>query len=485
MFKNLYRTALCITGLSFSLALAGQNEMDVLRYSRTQFGGTARFMGMAGSFGAVGADISMMSANPGGLGMFRKNELVFSPSFQNVRVNSMYNGSENEDVRFNFKVDNFGFVFNSPAENKTQDGWQSFTFGLAYNRINTFQSNQWMGGNDTTSMMDHWKRTASGSGPYQLNSFYELLAWNTWLLNHVPGDTTQYVDTIPAGDLLYQEKFLETRGGMSEWTFGVGANYGNKLYIGATVGIANVRYEQSGQYSEEEVIDSTSTFDYLLFDESIEVEGRGFNFKAGFIYRPIDLLRIGFSVQTPTNYKLTEVYQTSMTSVLGGVVRKDFSPEGTFNYSVRTPLRMTGSVAFIFGKIGLINVDYEMLDYSSARLKAQDYGYLEENKAVREKYKNTGNLRIGGELRLLPFYVRGGFAYYGSPYVDEVNNDASRRYITTGAGYRNAEESFFVDFAIVTMNSKENYFFYDQSLVNPVLNKWNMANVVVTVGFKY
>ncbi|MCK4360276.1 MAG: hypothetical protein KAV70_00910, partial [Bacteroidales bacterium] len=46
-----------------------QNSVDALRYSKITFGGTARYMGMCGAFGALGADFSVLSTNPAGIGL--------------------------------------------------------------------------------------------------------------------------------------------------------------------------------------------------------------------------------------------------------------------------------------------------------------------------------------------------------------------------------------------------------------------------------
>ena len=49
---------------------------DLLELSQTQFNfGTARSMAMAGAFTSLGADLSSMSINPAGLGMYRHSDL--------------------------------------------------------------------------------------------------------------------------------------------------------------------------------------------------------------------------------------------------------------------------------------------------------------------------------------------------------------------------------------------------------------------------
>ncbi|HSH66758.1 MAG TPA: hypothetical protein VLB84_13425, partial [Bacteroidia bacterium] len=59
-------------GLLCTLHSYSQNDIDAMRYSQLTFGGTARFNSMAGSMGALGGDISTLSFNPAGIGIFRK-----------------------------------------------------------------------------------------------------------------------------------------------------------------------------------------------------------------------------------------------------------------------------------------------------------------------------------------------------------------------------------------------------------------------------
>jgi hypothetical protein len=440
---------------------------------------------MAGAFGAVGPDMSVLSINPAGLGWYTKNEMTFTPSFYNNTINSEYNGTMSSDSRFNIRFDNFGFVFASKTENTSETGWQAVGMGITYNRYASFQSNYTMTGDATTSLMDSWKRTASGTSPSNLDAFNEGLAWNTYLLENINGDSTQYRDTVPDGDLLHQNKTVSMRGGMGEWIFGIGGNYSNKFYIGGSVGIPQVKYEELDTYTEKEAVDSTSDFDYLEFNQSLYTKGRGFNFKFGIIYRPIDMVRVGFAFHSPTFLRLADTYGASMGSVLGGVARTDEAPTGNFNYSIRTPLRMIGSVALIFGKMGLLSADFEVVDYSEAHLSAATYQFTTANTAIQSKYKSATNVRIGGELRLLPVIFRGGFALYGSPYAQGVDNSATRLYITGGVGYRDPDDQFFVDLGVVTTSEKSNYYFYDQALVNPVHNVSKVVNVVFTCGFRY
>ncbi|HEU4717581.1 MAG TPA: outer membrane protein transport protein [Bacteroidia bacterium] len=474
-----------LAGLACSCALFGQNETDALRYSQTGFGGTARFSGMAGAFGAVGADVSSFNINPAGLGLYHKSELVFTPSFFSQNVNSTYNGTQSLDSRYNFRFDNFGVVFAGKTSNESETGWQNASMGITYNRTTTFEANLNMKGVSSTSMLDSWARSAHGTGPSQLDPFNEGLAWNAWLLNTVPGDTTKYTDVIPDNDPLNQDKAINMRGGMGEWLFDVAGNYSNKLYIGGAISVTTLRYEENSDYTEQEVVDSTSHFNYLKFTQLLTTQGKGFAFKAGVIYRPMDMVRVGFSFQSPTILRLSDAWQSSMYSVLTDSIYNVASPEGNFNYTIRTPMRATASAALIFGKSGMVSVDYEIVDYSSAIIKSTQYSFANENAAIKDKYTMANNVRIGGEYRLLPLVLRAGVGYYGSPYKPSINNNAAKLYFTGGVGYRDPDDQFYVDLAAITSHEISNYYFYDQSLVNPVKNAWNSLDVVLSIGFRY
>ena len=100
-----------------------QNATDALRYSRLQIGGTARYMSMGGAFGALGADFTNLSTNPGGLGLYRSSEFVFTPSVHVGASNSTYNGFSGSDSKTNFALGNVGYVFTRPLTGKNSSGF--------------------------------------------------------------------------------------------------------------------------------------------------------------------------------------------------------------------------------------------------------------------------------------------------------------------------------------------------------------------------
>lgn len=75
-----------------TVSLFAQDEWDALRYSRVYYNGTARFTGLAGAFGAVGADPSVLATNPAGIGMYKSFEFTMTPAVFINGASSTYNG---------------------------------------------------------------------------------------------------------------------------------------------------------------------------------------------------------------------------------------------------------------------------------------------------------------------------------------------------------------------------------------------------------
>ncbi|MBK7114289.1 MAG: hypothetical protein IPH60_17850 [Flavobacteriales bacterium] len=80
----------------FALNVSAQNETDALRLSSISPGGTARSIGLANAFGALGADGVSIAINPAGMGLFRTSEISLTPGFDvnNVRSNYWHIGQQ-------------------------------------------------------------------------------------------------------------------------------------------------------------------------------------------------------------------------------------------------------------------------------------------------------------------------------------------------------------------------------------------------------
>ncbi|MBE0640623.1 MAG: outer membrane protein transport protein [Bacteroidales bacterium] len=467
-----------ITGM-----LQAQNEVDALRYSQLNFGGTARFNALAGAFGALGADFSTLSVNPAGIGVYQTSEFSFTPSLYVGNTESSYLGKTGEDLKYNFNLGNAGMVFvmpMGPAANAS--GWKNLQFGLGINRHNNYNSRMLVEGfNAQGSMLDAYVNYANGMAPDELNAFDTRLAFNTWLLDTL-GSETNYFSAVPGGNVT-QRKSVTSDGSLNEFVLSMGANYSDRFYLGASLGFPFIRYYESSVYSERDYDGLVDDFNEFNVYDNLEVHGSGVNFKLGMIFRATDWLRLGAALHTPTFFDMQEEYSTTMNSSFdNGDSYEDSSPEGRFDYTLETPMRAIGSVAIVLGKLGLISADYEFVDYSSARLRSDTYKYFDENDAIRNSYTATGNLRVGTEWKLDNFSLRGGVALHGSPYESSIN-DGERTSYTFGFGLR--EKSYFVDFAYVRSGINEDYYLYDPALSSAVANKHNQNSYMMTLGFRF
>jgi len=479
--KKIFQLAIGVVFLS-NLAVA-QNEVDALRYSQLNFsGGTARSSAMGGAFGALGGDFSTLSINPAGIGVYRRNEFTCTPSFFNQRTTSNYTGNMLDDYKSNLNFSNVGIVLAYYDENAKND-WKGIVFGFGYNRLNNFNNQIVMEGkNNNSSLLDIYLADAKAQGGdvQNFDQFGTKLAWDTYLLDTLPGGSLYHV--LPQhGEI--QSKSVTTSGSTGETVFSLGGNYSDKLYMGATLGMPHIRYNEESTYQEKVDSNGVNGFKSYSLNQNLTTTGVGFNMKFGMIYKPVDWVRIGGAVHSPSYYNMHDSWSSSMTSHFTTQTYDETSPTGTFDYSLTTPMRAIGSLGFVIKKIGLIDADYEFVDYSAARLHSSQYDFLNENTAIRNKYTQANNFRIGTEWRFNPMSIRAGVAYYGTPYKKEVGNDGSRISYSAGFGFRDA--NFFMDFAYVYTMTTENYYFYDPTLTSPSVNDSRSSSVLMTFGFKF
>lgn len=480
----------CGIAIMFNLGsneVKAQNEDDALRYALTKFGGTARSTAMGGAFGALGSDFSSLTINPAGIGLYRKSEFTFSPAMGSSNTAADYFGESNSDGRFQFSISNFGMVVASAKESKGNK-WKGAGFAVGYNRLANFNNRLIIQGNNpSSSLTDVYLSEARGLDPANLPAFGTNLAWNTYLIDTLKGS---YFSAMPSNIDKTQRKTIEKRGGMGETVVSFGGNYDNKLFLGGTLGFQKIRYWEESNYSESPVSDTTVDIKGFTVNNYLNTDGNGINLKFGAIYMPATFVRIGAAVHSPTLFNMQDSYSTGMstsfkdgTTINAGTDANGGADRGNFDYRYISPFRAVGSLAFIIGQYGLISADYEFTDYREARFRAIGYSFIEQNNAIRDKYRATGNLRVGSEIRLNPISIRFGYALYGSPFKDR-SLMSDQQFFTGGIGYR--VDSFFADISYVRNVYNEKYFLYNSSFnPTPSLNKLTSGNVVITFGARF
>lgn len=472
--------SLIMVFLFVSTMLFAQNEVDALRYSENFYGGTARYMSMGGAFGALGGDMSVLSTNPAGIAVFRSSKFSFTPGMYYNEINSKYYGTGLVDNSYNLNISNIGFVKSFNTE-ENQTGWMNMNYAVGYNRINNFNKNIMMEGtNSNSSLLDYYVDAANGGDINSADLFIDAdVIYDTTGTGYVSDYNGSY------GEL--QNKSIRTKGGMGEYFFSFGANYTNKFYFGAILGYQHVLYEENSDYTESDPNNIIHNLVSFTYHNHLLTKGDGFNLKLGVIYKPIYWMRIGAAVHTPTLFDLTDEYSSSVTATIdyieGTDVNKSEQPIKNFNYQLTTPTKAIGSLAFIIKKTAILSVDYEYINYSSARLRADDYTFTNENANISSRYTSTGNLRLGAEYKYGPFSFRGGYALYGSPYVSsEANHNSTYSLYSTGFGINQGNYSFDLSFVHSTQSQK--YYIYGVQSSEVNLDS-NSNKILATLGIRF
>jgi len=472
--------------------LNGQTAVDALRYSQIFYNGTARFQGLGGAFGAVGADFSTVSINPAGIGLFKSSEFTLSPSFWLGHTNSSYNDVTSTDNRANFALGDFGLVFSIKSGKKDDShAIKYINFGIGLNRQNDFNTRVYIAGqNNSSSILTNWTNllnTQPGvvDGNYINNNYpFDIApAYNSGLI-YYDSVHKSYTNDGPNGGV-YQQKWIRSSGSINEFELSLGTNVNDMFYIGITLGIPTIRYYESSDYQETKTDENIPYFRQMNYKQVLETQGTGINLKVGLIYRPASWVRIGIAIHTPTYYAnmrdnwssyVHALYDSSLTE------NTQYSPAGYNNYQMTTPFRAIGSLAFIISKYGLVSADYEYVNYNQARFYASSEDFSDVNQQIKNNYISPVNLRVGTEWKISDFRIRGGFGYSSSPYQSGINT--GERYMASGGfGYRG--KHLFADVSYVWTQMSENYYLYDPALVNAAMIKYYTHSATLTLGVRF
>ena len=203
--------------------------------------GTSRYVGMGGAMGALGADMSVISWNPAGIGLYRKSDaaLTFGGYWNKSKIRE-----ENRGAASLYQV---GFVYNLKTESEV---CPYVNIAINFQRKKNFGSNFYADNPDlkNLSQMDQLAELANSyySYGYDLTDVPNLaghLVYN----GELPFDQTKqkYVNN-------YYGKFNEythhSEGSLRSWDFNLSTNILDRAYLGLTFGVDNVDYESWTNY---------------------------------------------------------------------------------------------------------------------------------------------------------------------------------------------------------------------------------------------
>jgi hypothetical protein len=500
-----------IAGILLAQQTIAQLPEDALRFSWITSGGSARNQAIGGAMGSLGGDITATYVNPAGIGLYRTGEMVISPGFAMLKNKTNFRGTDAQDNKNSFNYGASGFVLGSKRWGK----WSSHAFSIAVNKTADFNSNLTYKGLNTNSSyaekyIEELSRNRASVNEALNNSAYAFgsgLAAYTYLVDTFTlGGVKQWLNLSAFAPGLNQSNIIETRGGMHELAMAYALNMDDKIYVGGSIGVPIISYERNSTYREEDAsTNALNNFKYFEIKEKLKTRGLGINAKLGMIVKPVEYIRIGLALHSPTFMSLTDNYSAEMntdTENYAGFITQKSSAlnggnEGEAKYLLTTPWKAILSASYVFREVenvkrqrAFITADVEYVNYKANSfseaddnvLGANEY-YNSVNATIDQEYKSAFNVRLGGEIKFNTIMARLGFALYGNPYKD-TELKSTRKYISGGLGYRH--KGMFIDLTYVHGMGKDVNFPYRlEDKANTYANIRGIGgNVIMTLGFK-
>lgn len=507
--KRVIISAIALAAMSVSLGAQDMYYAKML--STNNYYGTARSIALGNAVTALGGDLGTIGINPAGSAVSSYGQFTLTPGFNLSVVSSGYDmdGSVNYNSQNHgkFMIPNIGLSMVMDSGNDW--GLRRVTFALTANTTNRFLGySTALGDNAKNSMLGNFAAAASSMGltndsfsssdnvPWDLYAAYnagQILPYGVggaWAGSNQAigaGDTYCFLP-----DALSQFSTHDEFGHKTDIVMNLGFNISDRFYFGFNLGIPTLSYcrqdyfLESAKNSEKFPIifknDQTGVEQTAYYKSSENVfklltSGEGIYAKFGFIAVPVAGLRIGAAIQTPTALTISEQWiNTAETNYTDSKFNASGrSPEGEYQYNLRTPYVVNAGIAYAFGGTGLFSVDYEMNDFSVMKysdIYADDFSddSFRDINFINNKFCGVSHsVRAGLEYKFFDMVaVRGGYAfttdperiwkdvngaeitaenYYNGVRLDSFNyKKAATQSFSVGAGY-SSEGSFFADFA--------------------------------------
>lgn len=530
---------------------AAQSSIDALTLSDTELRGTSRFMSMAGAFTALGGDLSTLTQNPAGIGVYRGSDVAITLdlSFLSNKSSNIPGGATMNNTHFD--ANTIGYV--GTMNFGSNSVMSTFSWGVSYNRLKSFTRNYRGSGIPLQTSMSNYIALMSdgidpenmisknGYDPYQDSqiNWMNILAFNgaittpTIVTDNAGKVTDIYYDGLFQYDVPAQDGKpaipattgtagfnVRERGYADEYNIAFGGNLANVVQWGLDLGITDLTHEQWTSYDEAlqgaNIRAGNEYYDVIeegdcdwQIDNWKKTTGTGFNLKFGLILKPVQELRIGVAVHTPTWYSMTTSYNANLTYGGSNRVQRDRGTNtAVYDWNLRTPWKLMFGLAGVIGGRGIISADYEYSAYDKMHT-SDSYGDFDDyNDDIATYFRATHTLRLGAEFRVTPqFSLRLGYSYASSNVKSDAadNNleiytsgtnlgytfNQSSNYVTAGLGYRTG--GFYVDLAYVNRQRTSTYHcftpFQDYdglwTLAPQAKIKENANQLALTVGYKF
>lgn len=496
------------TGLGIFCSQA-QNIEQVRFFTQDDLGGSARFQALSGAFGALGGDLSSIMVNPAASSVFQFNEIGGSIGFFNSRNNADYFGTDTANDDLQLELNQLGAVI--VLENTGNGPWKKLAFGVNAqmkssfdytlnifgmnnrNGLDTYFLNYAAGVDiDLLRVFEDMGETVSGQYAY-LGSNYgyglqqAFLGYQSYVFDY-DSDTNSYVSSALYNSVRHNHQY-QTRGNNWAIAMNFSAQYSDWLYLGANLNIHAVELTQRTKTIEDGYADE-SFLREVYFENNLYTFGGGVSAQFGAILKPSESLRLGLSYTTPTWYSLEEELTQHIETVNtdeDGLLFDRFINPNVVNvyeeYTIKTPAELRGSLAYVFGKQGLISFDYILKNHQNSNIgPSESVVFQQINSQIENQWKTTNSYRLGTEWRRGGISLRGGYHLDESPYNDtSVFGDLTGYSLGLGFNFGNNT----LDIAYVNSDRNSEHRLYDVGLTDMAQISSSISRITLSLNLKF
>ncbi|NVK28468.1 MAG: hypothetical protein HWE14_10520 [Flavobacteriia bacterium] len=464
--------------LAFSGSTFGQNYVDVIRYSRPDDLGSARYMGMAGAFSALGNDFGAVSINPAGIAVYRHSEVGMTLYNRSTRTSSEYFMQSSDQGDNQFRFSQVGLVSHADISDNSH-----FNFGLRYHRSNDYGFDQRVTAqNLNTSILDQWEILANAFAPNGedlagVGLLYEDMASDVGLIEY---QNNQWVKGAGTSSLT-QDQTYSSRGGKGIFGIDFGYQTDNRWNVGGSIEIPTLSYETTETYTERDY-DAGSNYSRMEWVNRYQLTGVGVQIKLGVIFTPEDYGRFAAYIHTPTWWSMTQEGDSQMRSVSNsGGSQSSYQPFNQFQWELQTPMRVGAGYAYVFDKKGLLSIDYSYQAMQYAEASSTEFpgsvDYINDD--LEDEAQGWHDIRIGGEMRVDKWFFRGGVHFTTTPFK---NSEEVARQYAGGFGFK--ENLWGADISY-SLRTRENSFYLYAPELTEAVNRTSFGHfITATVYFR-
>ena len=447
MMKRIY---IAVLALAVVLPAAAQDTYESGRLLMNDLNGTARYVGMGGAMEALGAEISTISTNPAGIGLFRHSTVSVSAGLVSQQDSKEFGGKNGTKMSF----DQLGIVYSSRVS-------RSSFVNVGFNFHKSHNFNQILSAanslrNASLNMLSYhkadledvrrggyyWDFNDRGhvigyeneTSPYRAQTFSQTDYLNMNALNLEFDAENNAQMFYNAADYYMFDR--SQRGWISDFDFNVSGNQGDRFYWGVTVGIHDVNYKGYSIYTERLLNSEGSDVgydgneDYVDYIDTRRIEGTGIDVKAGIIVRPIaeSPFRFGLYVSTPTWYELTTDNDTDFNNDSEYGCEDSWYSGESYKFRYYTPWKFGASLGHTLGTNVALGLTYEVSNYASAvnRIISDDPDYYDRERSyvdgpmkdnAENALKTVHLLKAGVEFKPdTDLALRAGYNYQSAAY---------------------------------------------------------------------